>query len=237
MIRDILTAGRAAVRSSAAASSAAQEASSAAAAAAANAKTALEEVEKFVNIFEGHKCDQWMSLETTKKNINGPTRIERKTLADESKDESAMAASSDPFIDCDQKAKTSDAKERVSVKEKMSQIFKLMFSRKETIVDGIEDYRTVDSLAIHKTELVSQNHEPEGFDSVDAASSVQQAPHSVSEAETSLIVIEEDSTSHKSIGNAEACQKGYSRDFLPSNPTHLRWRGRNQKTHHWCCQR
>ena len=119
MIRSILTAGRAAARSSAAASSAAQEASSAAAA---NAKTALEEVEKFVNILEGHKCDHWMSLQRTKKNINGSTRIERKTLADESKDESAMAASSDPFIDCDQKAKTSDAKERVSVKEKVSQI-------------------------------------------------------------------------------------------------------------------
>ena len=215
MIRSILTAGRAAVRSSAAASSAAQEASSAAAAAAANAKTALEEVEKFVNIFEGHKCDHWMSLQTTKKNINGSTRIERKTLADESKDESAMAASSDPSIKCDQKVKKSDAKETVSVKEKVSQIFKLMFSRKETIVDGIEDYSTVDSPSIHKTE-----HEPEGFDSVDTASSVQQAPHSVSEAETSLIVIEEDSTSHKSIGNAEACQKGYSRDFLLSFHSH-----------------
>ena len=220
MIQDILAAGRAAVRSSAAASSAAQEASIAAAAAAENANAALEEVEKLVNILGGHKCDQWMSFPSTKKNINGSTHIDKKTLADESKDESAMDASSDPFINCDdQKAKKSDAKDTVSVKEKVSQIFKQMFSRKETIIDGMEENRTVDSPRIRKTEHVGKNDESQGFASVDAANSIQ-APHSVPEAETSLITIEEDGNSLKSIKTTEACPKGYSRDFLLSFQSH-----------------
>ena len=82
-IQDILAAGKAAARSSAAASSAAQEASIAAAAAAENAKAALEEVEKLVNILEGHKCHQQMSLKTTKmssqKDINGFAHLGSRT--------------------------------------------------------------------------------------------------------------------------------------------------------------
>ena len=126
-IQDILAAGKAAARSSAASSSAAQEASIAAAAAAEKAKAALEEVEKLVNILEGHKCHQRMSLKTTKmpsqKDINGFAHLgsRTKTLADESKDETEMATPSHP-INFDQKVENSDVKDTVSVKEKVSQI-------------------------------------------------------------------------------------------------------------------
>ena len=90
MIREILAAAKAAVKSSADASSAAQEASKAAATAAENAKTALEEVEKLVNMLEGHKSHQRMSLPkmSSQESVNDSTHFDcrTKTLADESKD-------------------------------------------------------------------------------------------------------------------------------------------------------
>ena len=130
MIRDIVAAGRAAVRSSLAASSAAQEASLAAATAAQDAKTALEEVEKLMKILDGHKCHQQMSFPTTKmsdsqKDVNCSAHFDSstKTLTDRSDDEAALEVSSNP-INCDQKAKNSGAKDTISVKEKVTQIFK-----------------------------------------------------------------------------------------------------------------
>ena len=102
MIQDILAAGKAAARSSAAASSAAQEASIAAAAAAENAKAALEEVEKLVNILEGHKCLKTTRM-SSQKDINSFTHL------DENKDETET--SSDP-INFEQKVEKNDVKEK-----------------------------------------------------------------------------------------------------------------------------
>ena len=160
-IQDILAAGKAAARSSAAASSAAQEASIAAAAAAENAKAALEEVEKLVNILEGHKCHQQMSLKTTKmssqKDINDFAHLgsRTKTSADESKDETEMATSSDP-INFEQKVENSDVKDTVSVKEKVSQIARRPLSSSNfSPLSGIASMNTpiADSLI---TDLLNQ---------------------------------------------------------------------------------
>ena len=165
MMRDIVAAGRAAVRSSSAASSAAQEASKAAATAAENAKAALEEVEELVKILEGHKCHQRTNLPTTnmssQKNINSSTHFDSstKTFVNKSKYKTVLDISSDPNK-CDQKAKESGTKDAVGLKS-WSQVFKQMFTRKETIVDGIED-----SLSIYPTAL-------EGSDSMDAATDGQ----------------------------------------------------------------
>ena len=105
---------------------------------------------------------------------------------------------------------TTESGEKVGVKEEVSQIF----SQNETILDGIEDTRTITSPPIHKSES-------EGFESVDAATNIQAFYiEAVSEAKSSLTTIEEDDTSLKSLDNVEGCQKAYSRDFLLSFQSH-----------------
>ena len=140
MIRDILALGRSAVRSSSAASSAAQEASKAAATAAKNAKAALEEIEQLVNMLEGHKHHHCRSVSSgvpaTKISSDDPPQFgdSAKTSVEQSKDEKARDASS-KVLNCDQKTNESGEKDKGSVQEKVRQIF----SRKETILDGIKN--------------------------------------------------------------------------------------------------
>ena len=197
-IRILLATAKAAAWAASAASSAAQDASFAAAAAAENAKAALEEVEKLVNILEGGKCHQQMPIQ---KSINRSTSFVGKTLNKDNDDETKLALPRN-VINCDQGAKISVDKDTVGVKEKMSKFFKQIFSRTETVVDGIKDCGPPSQ----KTTSLGQNQKSDDI-----------SPPVLPEAESTF---EEDWTILKSIDNADPCQRIYSRDILLSFQTH-----------------
>ena len=155
-------------------------------------------------------------------NFNSSTHFDSstKTFVDKSKDKTALDISSDPN-NCGQTAKKSGTKDAAGLKS-WSQVFKQMFTRKEIIVDGIED-----SSPIRRTASLGQNDELEGLDSMDPATNVLHS-RALPETETSH---KEDDTTLKSSENGAGCPKAYSRDFLLSFQSHPLAMQRPQSNH------
>ena len=154
-IRDLLAAAKAAAWAASAASSAAQDASFAAAAAAENAKAALEEVEKLVNILEGGKCHQQMPIQ---KSISSSTSFVGKNL-NKDKDNETEVALPRCAINCDKGANKSAEEDPVGGKENKS--------RTETVVDC--------GPPIQKTSSIGQNQTSEGVPGPDAVAQAEEA--------------------------------------------------------------
>ena len=186
-IKVLLAAGRAAVEKCAAASDAALKASQAAATAADSAKLALEEVEKLVGVFEES----------------------RKSTKDK------VTRSPVPSGEINPGERNNDAKDRGSITGKVSQIFKQLFSRKETVVDGVKYIPPASSTGCH-----SQQHTLHSFElaTETESSTLQGAPNNKSDQVTSR---GESATSLPNNENLEQPGlKSYSRDFLLSFQSH-----------------